>query len=32
MKNQDIFKMRMTINKNLYIMANEIILPLMEKD
>ncbi|UZV39908.1 hypothetical protein OIBDGNHJ_00038 [Campylobacter phage PC22] len=32
MKNQDIFKMQMTINKDLYIMANEIILQLMEKD
>lgn len=32
MKNQDIFKMQMSINKDLYIMANNIILELMEKD
>ena len=31
MKNEDIFKMQMAINKDLYIMANEIILELMEK-
>ncbi|EPE0650347.1 hypothetical protein ACSFW4_001740 [Campylobacter jejuni] len=32
MKNQDIFKMQMTMNKDLYIFANEIILELMNKD
>ena len=32
MKNQDIFKMQMSINKDLYIFANEIILELMEKN
>ncbi|HED5303879.1 TPA: hypothetical protein R5A54_001634 [Campylobacter jejuni] len=32
MKNQDIFKMQMAMNKDLYIFANEIILELMEKD
>lgn len=32
MKNQDIFKMQMTMNKDLYILANEIILDLMKKD
>lgn len=32
MKNQDIFKMQMTMNKDLYIFANEIILELMKKD
>ncbi|EAL9139528.1 hypothetical protein DYU73_06905 [Campylobacter jejuni] len=32
MKNQDIFKMQITMNKDLYIFANEIILELMKKD
>lgn len=32
MKNQDIFKMQMAMNKDLYIFANEIILELMKKD
>lgn len=32
MKNKDIFKMQMTMNKDLYIFANEIILDLMKKD
>ncbi|EDP3942783.1 hypothetical protein FV935_08540 [Campylobacter jejuni] len=32
MKNQDIFKMQMAMNKDLYILANEIILELMKKD
>lgn len=32
MKNQDIFKMQMDMNKDLYIFANEIILELMKKD
>lgn len=32
MKNQDIFKMQMAINKDLYIFAIEIILDLMKKD
>ena len=32
MKNQDIFKMKMAINKDLYIFANDIILELMKKD
>ncbi|EFN2966650.1 hypothetical protein HKV71_000852 [Campylobacter coli] len=32
MKNQDIFKMQMSMNKDLYIFANEIILELMEKN
>ncbi|EAJ4656535.1 hypothetical protein CYA84_10205 [Campylobacter coli] len=32
MKNQDIFKMQMAMNKDLYIFANEIILELMEKN
>ncbi len=32
MKNQDIFKMQMTMNKDLYIFANEIILEIMKKD
>lgn len=32
MKNQDIFKMQMVMNKDLYILANEIILELMKKD
>ncbi|EDO9415760.1 hypothetical protein G4120_001216 [Campylobacter coli] len=32
MKNEDIFKMQMAMNKDLYILANEIILELMKKD
>ncbi len=32
MKNQDIFKMQIAMNKDLYIFANEIILELMKKD
>ncbi|MCW1675474.1 hypothetical protein OLS47_00125 [Campylobacter jejuni] len=32
MKNEDIFKMQMAMNKDLYIFANEIILELMKKD
>ncbi|EFO9039070.1 TPA: hypothetical protein ACGTOP_001795 [Campylobacter coli] len=32
MKNQDIFKMQIVMNKDLYIFANEIILELMKKD
>ncbi|EDK9115219.1 hypothetical protein GHK77_09110 [Campylobacter jejuni] len=32
MKNQDIFKTQMGMNKDLYIFANEIILELMKKD
>lgn len=32
MKNQDIFKMQMAMNKDLYIFSNEIILELMKKD
>lgn len=32
MKNEDIFKMQMAMNKDLYIFANEIILDLMKKD
>lgn len=32
MKNQDIFKMQMAMNKYLYIFSNEIILELMKKD
>lgn len=32
MKNQDIFKMQIIMNKDLYIFANEIILELMKKD
>lgn len=32
MKNQDIFKMQMAMNKDLYIFSNEIILDLMKKD
>lgn len=32
MKNQDIFKIKMAINKNSYIFSNEIILELMKKD
>ncbi|EFS7927566.1 hypothetical protein HW053_001652 [Campylobacter jejuni] len=32
MKNQDIFKMQMAMNKDLYIFANDIILELMKKD
>lgn len=32
MKNQDIFKIQMDMNKDLYIFANEIILDLMKKD
>lgn len=32
MKNQDIFKMQMAMNKDFYIFANEIILELMEKN
>lgn len=32
MKNQDIFKMQMSMNKDSYIFANDIILELMKKD
>ncbi|HEG5317613.1 TPA: hypothetical protein SEZ16_001665 [Campylobacter jejuni] len=32
MKNQDIFKMQIIMNKDLYIFANDIILELMKKD
>lgn len=32
MKKQDIFKMQMAMNKDLYIFSNEIILELMKKD
>lgn len=32
MKNKDIFKMQIIMNKDLYIFANEIILELMKKD
>lgn len=32
MKNEDIFKMQMAMNKDLYIFSNEIILELMKKD
>ncbi|EAH9758464.1 hypothetical protein H9W57_001027 [Campylobacter jejuni] len=32
MKNEDIFKMQIVMNKDLYIFANEIILELMKKD
>lgn len=32
MKNKDIFKMQMAMNKDLYIFSNEIILELMKKD
>ncbi|EAI8168618.1 hypothetical protein CJY68_09365 [Campylobacter coli] len=32
MKNQDIFKIKMDMNKDFYIFANEIILELMEKN
>lgn len=31
MKNQDIFKMQMSMNKDSYIFANDIILELMKK-
>lgn len=32
MKNQDIFKMQIIMNKDLYIFSNDIILELMKKD
>ncbi|EEA8774439.1 hypothetical protein G3832_000265 [Campylobacter jejuni] len=32
MKNQDIFKIQIVMNKDLYIFTNEIILELMKKD